>query len=66
MIKILCAVTLIASTLSVSPAFAAASQAPTMQPPGLSFVAAKHTRLPWCSTQVKKHCRHHVKAPKTM
>ena len=66
MVKILFAVTLIASSLSLSPAFAAAGQAPATQP-GLSFVAATHTKLPWCSAHVKRHCRHHVKTtPKTM
>ena len=61
MLKILWAVALVASALSVSPAFAAVSQAPTMQPPDLSFAVAKH-KLPWCSATVTKHCRHHHKA----
>ena len=65
MLKTLCAIALVTSTLSVGPAFAAASQAP--KPAGSTVVAAAHT-LPWCSAHVKTHCRHHVHkaAPKAM
>ena len=63
MLKTLSALALVLSTLSVSPVFAATTQAP--RPDGLSFAAVMHKPLPWCSAHVKTHCRHHhtAKAP---
>ena len=66
MLKTLCFATLLASTVCLSPASALEPTAPTIQPSGLRLVAM-HKPLPWCSANVKTHCRHHAKAPaKTM
>jgi len=70
MLKTLCVVALIASTLSIGPAFAISNSAAAPQPSTLTFTAmpmhmTRH--LPWCSAHVRHHCRpHHMMMNKAM